>query len=163
MKESLPVLVLHGPNLNMLGKREPKIYGRMTLRDLETLCKKTGKELGLAVECRQSNHEGELIELIHKSRKKYAGIVINAGGYSHSSVAIHDALKIAGMPVMEVHISNIHAREKFRHHSVISAAADGVICGFGADGYIYALQALAKRLAKGKTTKVTKAKKARRK
>lgn len=145
MKKALPILVLNGPNLNMLGVREPITYGSKTLGDLETLCKKTAKELGLTVDCRQSNIEGELVTWIQAARKTHVGIVINAGGYSHTSVAILDALLLTELPVMEVHISNIYAREKFRHQSLLSKAAKGVICGLGIDGYTYALQALAKQ------------------
>ena len=137
-------MLLNGPNLNMLGIREPKTYGRATLRDLEALCKKQAKELGLSVDCRQSNIEGELVTWIQESRKTHAGIIINAGGYSHTSVAILDALLLSELPVIEVHISNIYGREKFRHHSLLSKAAKGVICGLGIDGYGYALQSIAK-------------------
>jgi len=151
MKKLPSILVLNGPNLNMLGVREPKTYGKATLNDLEKLCKKTAKDLGLAVDCRQSNLEGELVTWIQKSRKTHAGIIINAGGYSHSSVAILDALKLSELPVIEVHISNIHAREKFRHQSLISQASKGVICGLGLDGYAYALQSLAKLLKSPKS------------
>ncbi len=150
-KKALPVLVLNGPNLNMLGVREPKTYGRATLRDLETFCKKTAKEFGLTVDCRQSNVEGELVTWIQQSRKTHGGIVINAGGYSHTSVAILDALLLSELPVIEVHISNIYGREKFRHHSLLSKAAKGVICGLGIDGYGYALQSMAKLLKSPKS------------
>jgi len=152
MKKAFPILVLNGPNLNMLGVREPKTYGKATLRDLEALCKKTAKDLGIIVDCRQSNVEGELVTWIQASRKTHAGIVINAGGYSHTSVAILDALLLSELPVVEVHISNIYAREKFRHDSLLSKAAKGVICGLGVDGYAYALQAMAKMI-KSKTSK----------
>lgn len=151
MKKALPILVLNGPNLNMLGVREPKTYGSKTLMDLETLCKKSAKALGISVDCRQSNLEGELVTWIQQARKTHAGIVINAGGYSHTSVAILDALLLTELPVMEVHISNIYAREKFRHQSLLSKAAKGVICGLGIDGYTYALQALAKLLKSSKS------------
>jgi 3-dehydroquinate dehydratase II len=150
MKKPPKILVLNGPNLNMLGTREPKTYGKATLRDLETLCKKTAKSLGLAVDCRQSNLEGELVTWIQEARKAHSGILINAGGYSHTSVAILDALLLAEKPVVEVHISNIYARDKFRHHSLISKAAKGVICGLGIDGYVYALQSLAKMFKSAK-------------
>jgi len=146
MKKALPILVLNGPNLNMLGVREPKTYGKATLSDLEFLCKKTAEEIGLTVDCRQSNIEGELVTWIQASRKTHGGMIINAGGYSHTSVAILDALLLSELPVVEVHISNIYAREKFRHLSLISKAAKGVICGLGIDGYTYALQAMAKLL-----------------
>jgi 3-dehydroquinate dehydratase-2 len=138
----LPILVLNGPNLNMLGVREPDKYGHASLQDVEILCQKTAVGLGLTAECRQSNLEGELVTWIQQSRSRYAGIIINAGGYSHSSVAILDALTLSGLPVIEVHITNIYAREEFRHHSVISKIAKGVICGLGIDGYRLAMQAM---------------------
>ena len=144
MAKVLPVLVLNGPNLNMLGMREPETYGRQTLKDLEKLCHATAKELGLEVECLQSNTEGELVTWIQQSAGKNSGIIINAGAYSHTSVAILDALQAVKLPTIEVHISNIYSREAFRHHSVISKAAQGVICGLGLDGYVYALQAITK-------------------
>ncbi len=153
MKKKPPVLVLNGPNLNMLGVRQPKIYGRATIKDVEALCKKTAKEVGLTVDCRHSNVEGELVNWIQEARKKHSGIVINAGGYSHTSVAILDALLLSELPVIEVHVTNIHAREKFRQQSLISKAAQGVICGFGADGYAYAIQALAKTAVTAKKKK----------
>ncbi|MDB5615748.1 MAG: aroQ [Devosia sp.] len=140
------VLVLNGPNLNLLGTREPEIYGAETLQDVEALCHRTGEEFGLTVDFRQSNHEGELITWIHEARGTADAIVINPAGYSHTSVAIHDALKGVGLPVAEVHISNIHQRESFRHHSYVSAVAFGVICGFGVAGYRMALTALADKL-----------------
>jgi len=144
------VLVLNGPNLNLLGTREPDIYGRETLGDIEQACRRHGMANGLAIEFRQSNHEGQLIDWIQEARGRAAGIVINAGGYSHTSVAIHDALLGVGLPVIEVHLSNIFAREPFRHHSTISAVAKGVICGLGGQGYILALDAIGRLLA-GKT------------
>ena len=144
MATQLPVLVLNGPNLNMLGIREPETYGKATLQDLEALCLSTAKSLGLTVECKQSNIEGELVTWIQEARTNNAGIVINAGAYSHTSVAILDALQAVKLPTVEVHISNIYSREAFRHHSVISKAANGVICGLGMDGYVYALQSIAK-------------------
>jgi 3-dehydroquinate dehydratase-2 len=140
------ILVLNGPNLNMLGIREPKLYGSQTLAQLEAMCKAEGKKLGLTVECRQSNREGELCEWIQEAYGKRDGLVINAGGYSHTSVAIRDAISAVGLPTIEVHLSNIYAREEFRHHSYISAVAAGVICGLGAAGYRLALEALAERL-----------------
>ena len=146
-KKPLPILVLNGPNLNMLGVREPKTYGKATLRDLDDLCQKTARKFGLTADCRQSNLEGELVTWIQASRKTHAGIIINAGGYSHTSVAILDALKLAERPVIEVHISNIHARESFRHHSLISSVAKGVICGLGFSGYEYALMDMAKQVS----------------
>lgn len=140
------ILVLNGPNLNMLGVRQPEVYGRTTLGDIEAACRERGSELGLTIEFRQSNHEGELVTWIQQARDNADGIVINAGAYTHTSVAILDALKVAELPVIEVHISNIHAREEFRHHSYISAAATGVIVGLGPQGYLFALEALADRL-----------------
>ena len=140
------ILVLNGPNLNMLGTREPAIYGAQTLADIEQLCRNTGAELELDIDFRQSNHEGELVTWIQDARETAAGIVINPAAYSHTSVAIPDALKAAGLPVVEVHLSNIHQREPFRHHSYVSAVAVGVICGLGASGYLYALRALADKL-----------------
>jgi 3-dehydroquinate dehydratase II len=140
------VLVLNGPNLNLLGTREPDIYGAATLKDVEALCKQTGEEAGLSIDFRQSNHEGELVTWIQDARKTADAILINPAAYSHTSVAIHDALKAVGLPVAEVHLSNIHQREAFRHHSYVSAVAFGVICGFGATGYRLALLALADKL-----------------
>jgi 3-dehydroquinate dehydratase-2 len=140
------VLVLNGPNLNMLGIREPKTYGSQTLADVEAMCVAEGTRLGLVVDCRQSNREGELCEWIQQAYGKMDAIVINPGGYSHTSVAIRDAISAVAIPTLEVHLSNIHAREEFRHHSYVSAVAVGVICGLGAAGYRLALGALAERL-----------------
>ena len=140
------VLVLNGPNLNMLGIREPKTYGSQTLADIEAMCKSEAKKLGLTVDCRQTNREGELCEWIQEAYGKKDGIIINPGGYSHTSVAIRDAISAVAIPTIEVHLINIHAREEFRHHSYVSAVAVGVICGLGAAGYSLALQALAERL-----------------
>lgn len=148
MKQAPRILVLNGPNLNMLGTREPEIYGRDTLADIEKLCRTKGKELGLAIDCAQSNCEGELVELIQKSCKTYKGIVINAAAYSHTSVAIYDALKLTGLPIIEVHISNVFSRESFRHYSYISGIAKGVICGFGTRGYAHALSEMKEILRK---------------
>jgi 3-dehydroquinate dehydratase-2 len=141
-----PVLVLNGPNLNMLGKRQPKIYGRETLADVEKACRAEAGRLGLAIEFAQSNHEGVLVDLIQAARDKNCAIVINAGAYTHTSVALLDALSAAELPTVEVHISNIYKRESFRHHSYISPAAVGVIAGLGTQGYLVALQALARLL-----------------
>ena len=140
------VLVLNGPNLNLLGTREPDIYGAATLQDIETLCATTGDSVGLSVDFRQSNHEGVLIDWIHEARGTADAILINPGALSHTSLAIHDALKGVGLPVAEVHISNIHQREAVRHHSFVSAVAFGVICGFGVTGYRLARIALADNL-----------------
>ncbi|TKT79205.1 type II 3-dehydroquinate dehydratase [Aquamicrobium sp. LC103] len=141
------IFVLNGPNLNMLGKREPGIYGGKTLDEIGADCRKAGKELGLDVDFRQTNHEGVLVDWIQEAGEKAKAIIINPGAYSHTSIAIHDALRsVAPLPVAEVHLSNIHAREAFRHVSMVSPVALGVICGFGPYGYVMALQALAARL-----------------
>jgi 3-dehydroquinate dehydratase-2 len=140
------VLILNGPNLNMLGVREPQTYGTMTLAEIEAICAVEAAAVGLEIECRQSNHEGELVTWIQQAMGKFAAIVLNPGAYSHTSVAIPDAIKAVGLPVAEVHLSNIHAREAFRHHSYVSPVALGVICGFGAAGYRLALRALAEKL-----------------
>ena len=140
------VLVLNGPNLNLLGTREPETYGSETLKDIEALCKSAADALGLSLDFRQSNHEGELVTWIQDARKTADGILINPAAYSHTSVAIHDALRAADIPVAEVHLSNIHQREAFRHHSFVSSVAFGVICGFGSLGYKLALEALAQKL-----------------
>lgn len=141
------VLVLNGPNLNMLGIREPSTYGAQTLADIEALCRQTAAGLGLDVDFRQSNHEGELVTWIQEAREKFDGILINPAGYSHTSVAILDALRAVGLPVIEVHLSNIHARESYRHHSFVSSVARGVICGLGPTGYRLALEAFAEQFA----------------
>ena len=143
-----PVLVLNGPNLNMLGKRQPHIYGRETLADVEKACRAEAERLGIAIEFAQSNHEGVLVDLIQAAREKNCGIVINAGAYTHTSVALLDALNAADLPAIEVHISNIYKRESFRHRSYISPAAVGVIAGLGSQGYLLALQALARLLGR---------------
>ncbi len=140
------ILVLNGPNLNMLGVREPKTYGSQTLADIEAMCVSEGQALGLEVECRQSNIEGELVTWIQQALGAFSALVLNPGAYSHTSIAIHDALRAVALPVVEVHLSNIHAREAFRHHSYVSPVATGVICGLGATGYKLALQALAEKL-----------------
>lgn len=138
-----PIYILNGPNLNLLGKRQPEIYGSATLDDVMALAAKVASEVGLTVKPLQSNHEGELVGWIHEAREKAAGIVINPGAYSHTSIAILDALNAFDGPVIEVHISNIHKRESFRHHSYVSLRADGVIAGCGAEGYGLALRRLA--------------------
>lgn len=137
------VLVLNGPNLNLLGQRQPEIYGSATLRDVEDLCRATAAGFGLTAECRQSNAEHLLIEAIHAFRVGCAGIVINAGAYTHTSVAILDALNACEVPVIECHISNVHRREEFRHHSYVSKAATAVLAGFGIHGYALAIRHLA--------------------
>lgn len=133
------ILVLNGPNLNLLGTREPHIYGGATYGDLEKRLQNTAGDLGIKVTTHQSNHEGEIITQIQNARTTADAIVINPAGYSHTSVAILDALSAVGLPVVEVHISNIHARDEFRHHSYVSRVANAVICGFGIQGYDYAL------------------------
>ena len=137
------ITVLNGPNLNLLGTREPEKYGHATLDDVEALCAETAEEYGLAIDFRQSNAEGELVTWIQECRGRAAGIVINPAGYTTTSIAILDALLAVGLPVIEVHITNIHRREEFRHHSFVSKAATGVIAGLGVQGYALALQAMA--------------------
>ena len=140
------ILVLNGPNLNLLGVREPQTYGRETLADIEEACLERAAEYALAVDFRQSNHEGQLIDWIQEARENADGIILNAGAYTHTSIAIHDALKAAELPVIEVHLSNIHRREPFRHLSYVSGVAEGLICGFGGHGYLLALDAMARLL-----------------
>jgi 3-dehydroquinate dehydratase-2 len=136
------ILVLNGPNLNLLGQRQPEVYGRTTLAQVGDLCAAVAKELGIAVEFEQSNHEGVLIDMIHAARGTKDGIVLNAGALTHSSVALMDAIASAEVPVVELHLSNIHAREPFRHKSWIAPVAIGQICGFGPQGYGWAIRAL---------------------
>ena len=148
------ILVLNGPNLNLLGTREPSVYGADTLADVERLCREEGERHGVAVDCRQSNHEGQLIDWIHEAGREIAagnmiGVVFNPGAFTHTSVALHDAIKGASATVIELHISNVHAREPFRHHSYLSPAARGIVVGFGVLGYAIAIDALV-RLAAGK-------------
>ncbi len=137
------ILVINGPNLNMLGTRQPEIYGSETLSDIETACREKAAELGLEIDFFQSNHEGEIVTAIQQARGKFDAIVINPAAYSHTSVAILDALLACDIKVVEVHLSNIHRREEFRRFSYVSKAADGVICGFGKQGYLLALEAAA--------------------
>ena len=138
------VYVLNGPNLNLLGAREPQTYGRATLKDVEKLCHDAAKRHGLDIEFRQSNHEGQLIDWIQEAGvKQAAGVVLNAGGFTHTSVAIRDAVAAIAVPTIEVHISNIYAREEFRHCSHISPVAKGMLCGFGVAGYALAIEGLA--------------------
>jgi 3-dehydroquinate dehydratase-2 len=138
------VYVLNGPNLNLLGTRQPEIYGRETLADLEAECRRIGAELSLEIEFRQTNAEFQLIDWIHEARERASGIVVNAAAFTHTSIAVLDALNTCEFPILEVHITNIHKREEFRHHSFISRVAEGVICGFGTQGYVFALQRLAR-------------------
>lgn len=140
------VLVLNGPNLNLLGSREPEIYGHETLSDIAALCGRAAKSLGIAVDFRQSNSEAELVNWVQEARATRAGIIINAGAFTHTSVALLDALNAVALPVIEVHLSNIFRREEFRRHSYISLAARGVICGLGAQGYELAIAAMARLL-----------------
>jgi 3-dehydroquinate dehydratase-2 len=147
------IYVLNGPNLNLLGIREPEKYGHFTLADVERLCIETAAQFGLKADCRQSNREGELIDFIHEAHaKKAAGIILNAAGYSHTSIALHDAIKGVNIPTVEVHITNIHARESFRHHSFTAMAAFASLTGFGIEGYRLAISGLAAKIgAKAKS------------
>ncbi len=142
-----PIFILNGPNLNLLGKRQPEIYGSETLADVAATCAALGDELGHAVRFEQSNWEGQLIDWIHEARDAASGIIINPGAFTHTSVAILDALNAFDGPVLEVHISNVHKREAFRHHSYVSLRADGVIAGFGTQGYALALRRMATLVA----------------
>jgi len=142
------VFVLNGPNLNLLGTREPAVYGAQTLADVDLLCQQACARHGFALQFRQSNHEGQLVDWIHEAGRQHAagelaGVVLNAGAYTHTSVALLDAIKGTGVPLIELHISNVHARESFRHHSYISPVARAVMCGFGVAGYGLAIDALA--------------------
>lgn len=143
---SKPLHIINGPNLNLLGTREPEVYGTTTLADIEAMCDTRAKTHGLETVCLQSNDEGEMVNFIQAARTDASGLIINAGAYSHTSVAILDALQAVEVPIIEVHLSNIFAREEFRHHSYISGVAAGVICGLGAQGYEMAIDALAARL-----------------
>ena len=138
------ILVINGPNLNLLGTREKEKYGQSSLEDIRNKCEAHAKKIGIEVEFKQSNVEGEIVNFIQETRKKYNGIIINAGGYTHTSVSILDALLAVKKPPIELHITNIYKREDFRHKSLISKAADGIICGLGADGYIMALNGIKK-------------------
>ena len=146
-----PIFILNGPNLNLLGLRQPEIYGTQTLEDVAEACSALAEGLGLSVRFHQSNHEGQLVDWVHEARNDAAGIIINPAAYSHTSVAILDALNAFDGPVIEVHISNIHKREAFRHHSYVSARADGVIAGCGVEGYLLALRRMGSLLPGGKT------------
>ncbi|WP_265518661.1 type II 3-dehydroquinate dehydratase [Nitratireductor luteus] len=140
------IYILNGPNLNLLGKRQPEIYGHETLADVESACRKEASNAGLEIAFHQSNHEGAIIDLIHEARDSGAGIVINPGALTHTSIAVLDALNAFEGPVLEVHISNVHKRESFRHHSYVSLRADGVIAGFGTQGYQLAVQRMIRLL-----------------
>lgn len=147
---SKKVIVLNGPNLNLLGQREPAVYGKATLADVEALCREAGARVGVDVECFQSNHEGALLDALHAAGRRVkagevVGVVFNPGAYTHTSVALHDAIKGAEVPLIEIHISNVHAREAFRHHSYVSPAAAGIVVGFGVDGYRLAIEGLVRQ------------------
>ena len=135
------ILIIHGPNLNLLGKREKNIYGKMDLSAINTLIEKKAKTLKASVDFFQSNHEGEIVDVIGKAGKKYDAIIINPAAYTHTSVAIRDAISAIGIPVIEVHLTNIYSREEFRHKSLISPVAKGTVCGFGSNSYVLALEA----------------------
>lgn len=150
MNADRTVLVLNGPNLNLLGTREPEVYGSATLADVEALCRDEAGRYGVGVDARQSNHEGELVGWVQEAGRGYAegrllGLVLNAGAYTHTSVALRDAIGGTGVPTVEVHVSNVHAREPFRQHSYLSAVAAGIVVGFGVDGYALAIAGLARR------------------
>lgn len=142
------IIILNGPNLNLLGEREKDQYGNLTLKDIENECKIYAEKKNILLSFFQTNIEGELVNQIQNSRKNQDGLIINAGGYTHTSVAIHDALKILKIPIVELHISNVYNREDFRHKSLISKVANGIICGFGANGYLMSLQAIIRLLKK---------------
>jgi 3-dehydroquinate dehydratase-2 len=146
MAKRKKILILNGPNLNLLGKRQPEIYGRLTLAQINQQIRALAKELGVDVDIRQSNHEGELVTWIQQAPEDFGAIVINPAAYTHSSVAMRDAISAVGIPTIEIHLSNIHRREPFRHHSYIAEAAVGQIAGFGADSYLLGLRAAAARL-----------------
>jgi len=143
------LLVIHGPNLNMLGVREPEHYGNLTLNDIDALIRALARELGAEAECRQSNHEGEIVGWIQDSMGDYGAIVINPGAFTHTSVAIRDAIAATGVPVVEVHLSNIHKREEFRHHSYVSGVALGQIAGFGPESYLLGVRAAVAHIKSG--------------
>jgi 3-dehydroquinate dehydratase-2 len=147
MSSPKPILIVNGPNLNLLGHREPEIYGTTTLDDIAKMSGVRAAEYGLKVDLRQSNHEGEIVEWIQWARENACGLIVNAGAFTHTSVAILDALQTLSIPVIEVHLSNIFRREEFRSHSYVSLAATGVICGLGAKGYELAIEAIGERLA----------------
>lgn len=136
------IIIINGPNLNLLGTREPEIYGKENLSDIKALCEAEGKKLGLEIDFRQSNSEGELVNWVQEGGKNFAGLIVNAAAYTHTSIAIMDALLAIKKPIIEVHLSNIFKREEFRHHSYVSPAAAGVICGFGSNSYVLAINAI---------------------
>jgi 3-dehydroquinate dehydratase-2 len=143
---TISLLVLNGPNLNLLGTRQPEVYGSTTLADVEVLCREAGARLGVGIDFRQSNHEGALVDWIHEAKGRHGGIVLNAGALTHTSIAIMDAIASIELPVAEVHLSNIHRREEFRHLSYVSKVALGMIAGFGPHGYVLGIEALARHL-----------------
>jgi 3-dehydroquinate dehydratase-2 len=144
------ILILNGPNLNLLGTRQPEVYGPTTLADIEALCAAKAKTLGIDIAFEQSNHEGALVDMLHAARGTHAGVILNAGAYTHTSVALMDAISSIMLPVVELHLSNIHAREAFRQHSYIAPVAVGQICGFGAAGYPLAMDAIMTYIGQGK-------------
>ncbi len=147
---SQSILILNGPNLNLLGTRQPEVYGTTTLSDIEAICMRKADALGVSMSFMQSNHEGALVDALHDAKGTHDGVVLNAGAYTHTSVAIRDAISATMLPVIELHLSNIHAREEFRHHSHIAAVVVGQICGFGAQGYPLAMDALITHLGEDK-------------
>jgi 3-dehydroquinate dehydratase-2 len=144
---TISLLILNGPSLNLLGTRQPEVYGHTTLADVEAMCAEKAAALGIEIDFRQSNHEGTLVDWIHEAKGKHQGIVINAGAYTHTSIALLDAIAGVALPVAEVHISNIHQRESFRHHSHLSKVSVGMICGFGSFGYLMGIDALVNHLS----------------
>jgi 3-dehydroquinate dehydratase-2 len=140
------VLILNGPNLNLLGTRQPDVYGKTTLADIDSMCARHGEAIGMKVSFQQSNHEGVLVDQIHAARGAHDGIILNAGAYTHTSIALMDAIASVELPAIELHLSNVHAREEFRHESYIAKVCVGIICGFGAHGYVLAMDAMKARL-----------------